>query len=471
MVKSEAGSANRRWAASAASCFSAGRSRGSWIDSAAAITSTSCRQPLRSASSTIRPSRGSIGSWASFRPISVRACRSLQRAQLVEQGDAVGDRAPVRRVEERERADVAEPERGHLQDHRGQVGPLDLRLGEPGPGLEVLLGVEPDADAVGGTPAAALALVGAGLRDRLDRQPLHLGPGAVAGDPRGAGIDHVPDAGHGQRGLGDVGGQHDPPAGVRREHLVLLGRRQPGVQRQHLGAVRQRAGAAPPRCRGSRARRTGRPARRRAPPGRARRTAAVIGLRSGRPPSCRRAGSGPPPGTCGRTPRRTGAPPKCSANRCRVDRRRGDDQLEVGPARQQLLEVAEQEVDVEAALVRLVDDQRVVPAQHPVVLDLGQQDAVGHHLDRGVLAGPVGEPDLVADRAAELDAELLGDPLGDRAGGDPARLGVPDQRRARRGRARGRSWAAGWSCPSRSRRRRRRPGGPGSRPGCRPCGR
>ena len=48
------------------------------------------------------------------------------------------------------------------------------------------------------------------------------------------------------------------------------------------------------------------------------------------------------------------------ANRRRVDGRRGDDQLEVRAPGQQPLEVAEQEVDVEAALVGLVDDQRVV---------------------------------------------------------------------------------------------------------------
>ena len=109
-----------------------------------------------------------------------------------------------------------------------------------------------------------------------------------------------------------------------------------------------------------------------------------------------------------------------------VDRRRGDDELEVGPARQQLLEVAEEEVDVEAALVRLVDDDRVVAAQVAVALQLGQQDAVGHHLDQRVAGGVVGEPDLVADRLAELGVELLGDPLGHRPGGDPPGLGVPD---------------------------------------------
>ena len=99
-------------------------------------------------------------------------------------------------------------------------------------------------------PAAALALVGRCLRDRLDRQPLHLEPVAVAGDPGGAGVDHVLDARHGQRGLGDVGGQHDPAPAVRLEDPVLLGRGQPGVQRQDLGVragsrLRQRVGGVP----------------------------------------------------------------------------------------------------------------------------------------------------------------------------------------------------------------------------------
>ena len=67
-----------------------------------------------------------------------------------------------------------------------------------------------------------------------------------------------------------------------------------------------------------------------------------------------------------------------------VDRRARDDDLEVGAPGEQLLEVAEQEVDVEAALVRLVDDDRVVAAQHPVAVDLVEQDAVGHQLDARV---------------------------------------------------------------------------------------
>jgi len=111
----------------------------------------------------------------------------------------------------------------------------------------------------------------------------------------------------------------------------------------------------------------------------------------------------------------------------RVDRRRGDEDVQVWAAGQQRPEVAEQEVDGEAALVGLVDDDRVVGGEVTVVADLGEQYAVGHHLHQGARGGAVGEPDLVAHRVTERDVELLGDALGDAAGGDPPRLGLADQ--------------------------------------------
>jgi hypothetical protein len=125
------------------------------------------------------------------------------------------------------------------------VGTQDLRIGELRAGPEILLRVQPDADAVGGAPAAPGALDRRGLRDGFDRQPLHLEPAAVPGDPSGAGIDHVPDPGHRQGCLSDIRGQHDPacrapvpgvsrPRAGRLEDAVLLGRRQPRVQRQDL---------------------------------------------------------------------------------------------------------------------------------------------------------------------------------------------------------------------------------------------
>ena len=74
----------------------------------------------------------------------------------------------------------------------------------------------------------------------------------------------------------------------------------------------------------------------------------------------------------------------------------------------------------------LVDDEGVVAQQLPVMLHLGQQDAVGHDLDEGVVAGLIGEPHLVADRRTDFGAELFGDPLRDGARRDPPGLGMPD---------------------------------------------
>ena len=75
----------------------------------------------------------------------------------------------------------------------------------------------------------------------------------------------------------------------------------------------------------------------------------------------------------------------------------------------------------------LVDDQRVVAPQLAVALQLGEQDAVGHHPHERAVADAVVEAHGVADDVADRRAQLLGDALGDRAGGDPARLGVADQ--------------------------------------------
>ena len=110
----------------------------------------------------------------------------------------------------------------------------------------------------------------------------------------------------------------------------------------------------------------------------------------------------------------------------RIDGGGGDDQLQVRALGQQLLQPAEQEVDIEAALVGLVDDQRVVFVQIAVVLDLGQQHAVGHQLDRRARLHPVVETHLVADGSTQLGAEFLRHPARQAARGDAPRLGVAD---------------------------------------------
>ncbi len=294
-------------------------------------------------------------------------CRGVERAELLQQRHAVLDLPVVRRLDERERCDVAEAEGGHGEDDRGQVGAQDLRLGELGPCLEVLLGVEPQADAVGGAAAATGALVRAGPADPLDRQPLHLEAVAVARHPRGPGVDDVADAGHRERGLRHVGGEHHPAYGVRAEHRVLLGGGQPRVQRQDLhrlaaaGQVRPQAvGGVPDLALAGEedehvavsgafgeelvdgvqdalhlvALLVVRPVRvDERPVADLHRVGAAGDLHDGRVVEVR----GEPRG---------------------VDRGRGDDELEVRSPGEQRLEVAEQEVDVQAPLVRLVDDDR-----------------------------------------------------------------------------------------------------------------
>ena len=106
------------------------------------------------------------------------------------------------------------------------------------------------------------------------------------------------------------------------------------------------------------------------------------------------------------------------------DGRGGDDDLEVGSPRQQFAQIAEQEIDVEAALVGLIEDEGVVAEQPAVALDLREQDAVGHQLDQCAVGGLVGEADRVANGVAERCVEFVGDPLRHGAGGQAARLGV-----------------------------------------------
>ena len=110
-----------------------------------------------------------------------------------------------------------------------------------------------------------------------------------------------------------------------------------------------------------------------------------------------------------------------------IDGGRGHDDLQIGPARQDLAQVAEQEVDVQRALVGLVDDQCVVGAQQRVALRLGEQDAVGHQLDRGPRLQPVGEAHLVADHRTERRLQFVGDAFGHARCGNAPRLRVPDQ--------------------------------------------
>ncbi len=135
--------------------------------------------------------------------------RFADGAELDERVVAVVDGLGRGPVDERELERIAEPQVGHAQDDLGQVRPQDLRRGELVARLVIDLAVEPHAQPLLDPAAPPLALVGRGPRDRRDRQAVDARPGLVLGDPRDARVDDVADAGDGQRGLGDVRGHDD----------------------------------------------------------------------------------------------------------------------------------------------------------------------------------------------------------------------------------------------------------------------
>ena len=150
-----------------------------------------------------------------------------------------------------------EPQRLEPQQHAREPRAQDLGLRERGPRREVLLGVQPHADAGRETAAATRALDRVRLRDRLDAQALHAVPRAVAADAREPRVDHVADPRHGQRRLGDVRREHDARRLARLEDSPLPRRREARVERQQLVALRAEPLRARARRRGSSARRAG----------------------------------------------------------------------------------------------------------------------------------------------------------------------------------------------------------------------
>ena len=71
---------------------------------------------------------------------------------------------------------------------------------------------------------------------------IHEAGDRARGEPREAGVDDIADAGHGQRGLRDVGGEDDAAAVRARKDPLLILHRESREQRQDLGARLQTAG-------------------------------------------------------------------------------------------------------------------------------------------------------------------------------------------------------------------------------------
>ena len=358
----------------------------------------------------------------------------VEGRQLLQGAVAIGHQPRVRRVDEGEGGDVAKAQQFHLQDDGGQVGALDLGLGIGRPCLEIILGIKADADAGGDAPAAPLALVGGGLGDALHRQALNLAAMAVAADAGEAGVDDKVDARHRQGGLGDIGGQHHPPGAVGLKDPGLLRRALAGVEGQDLGGGRMvlaqgLGGLTDLALAGEEYQDIATPGLgqfiHRLGDGQLHGLVALPGvLLLGWPVAhLHRVGAAADlDDGC----RPALAVSEMAGEALGIDGGGGDDDLEVRPPGQEVAQVAEQEVDIKAALMGLVDDQGVVLVEEAVLLDLRQQDAVGHQLDTGLRPHPVMETYLVAHQATGLAPQFLGNPAGQGAGRDTPRLGVAD---------------------------------------------
>ena len=117
-------------------------------------------------------------------------------------------------------------------------------------------GPQPDRDPGRLPSRPAGALVGGGAGDPQRGQPGQAGGRIEPRCPAPAAIDHDPHAGHGQRGLGDRGRQHDPPP-LRRPQR--RGPARPAADRRAAAAPARRSPRAPPGCGGSPPCRAGRP--------------------------------------------------------------------------------------------------------------------------------------------------------------------------------------------------------------------
>src|ERR1017187_909026 len=337
--------------------------------------------------------------------------RVVERAEFLQEQVAALNCRRWRRIDERKRLNVTEPIRLHAQNNFGQIRALDFRLRVLRGLQKIFLGIQPDAHAVLHAPGAAFALVGAALRNRFNRQPLGARAWIVTADAGEAGVNDVTDAGNGQRCFRDIRGDYDFPSVQRGKNTLLIRRAQQPEQRDDFRlapepALQQIARLADVAFAGHEdenvavARFTQSRLRRAHGGVNVSDVAALLGVRVER--RVNHFHWKQPPGDFDDWRVVEGA------GKCRgVNRRRGDDEFEIAPLDEQRLQVTKQKINVQAAFVRLVNDDAVVFRKQRVALRLGQQNAVGHQLDVSLRAAAVIKTDGAADFAAPVDIQFL----------------------------------------------------------------
>ena len=354
----------------------------------------------------------------------------MERAQQVEDLDGAVDAGTVGPRDEVEIFKIADAEFRHAQHYLRQVGAVNFLHGKQGPVLEVVAREEAVTITGGGTPGPALALVAGSLTDGDLDQAGGEGLGVVEVEFSLTGIDDAGDAVDGHRSFGDVGGHDDLVFAFRRlfEDPLLFVLAEARIQRYQVQLFVYRAGGQNLHDR-------------------------LDGLLAGQE-NQQVAGPlrsddavddildlGDQRFQVGLQRRRIDddgdridlgvdldqrAIAEVGAKDIGVDGGAGDDNLELGAGFEHPLEQAEDEVDVQAALVGFVDHDDRVAAKQRVELHLLEQDAVGHDLDLGIVVGLILETHLVADQARHGRGQLPTDEFRDRNGGDAAGLGDAD---------------------------------------------
>ena len=359
-----------------------------------------------------------------------------ERTEFLQNRDPVRDRARRRRLEEGKLADVAELERLGAQNDRGKIRAEDFRIRKGGTAGKVLFVVEANADALGHAAASARALVRRRLAHGFDQELIDLAAIRVALDAREARIDHIADAGHRNRGFGDVRREHDAAKARGLEDLFLVRRGKSCKKRQdfdfaHAGlskeffrladfalARQENEDVAPPRhfefAHGVLDRfEHGAVVR-------------LVDVVQGTPADFH--GIGAARNVEDRSGLAVGVG-KVVGKALGVDRRGRDDHLEVGALREKALQVAKQKVDVDASLVRFVDDDRVVGAKKGIGLGFRKENPVRHEFDRRPRMSLVGKAHLVAHDVTQVRLQFFGDALRNGTRRNAARLRMGDHAR------------------------------------------
>ncbi|OQC73410.1 MAG: hypothetical protein BWX45_00493 [Deltaproteobacteria bacterium ADurb.Bin002] len=111
---------------------------------------------------------------------------------------------------------------------------------------------------------------------------------------------------------------------------------------------------------------------------------------------------------------------------CGVDGGGRDDHLQVFSFLQQVSQIPQNEIDVQAAFVRFIDDDRIVGQQIPISGSFRKQDAVGHDPDQGLRRCFFFKADFIRHSLTAVLAELGCDARRDADGGNPSGLRQPD---------------------------------------------